>query len=80
LLTLRSSLNQTEKYDHLGCLSDINNVARYHNILLHAAIGTVRGKYPHIRIIFTDFYRPIISILQNPEHFGKNSRFSPLTS
>jgi hypothetical protein len=36
ILTLRSSLNQTEKYDHLGCLSDVNRVARYHNIMLRA--------------------------------------------
>jgi phospholipase/lecithinase/hemolysin len=73
LLTIRSSLNQTEKYDHLGCLSDINRVAMYHNIMLRAAVGALRDKYPHAKIIFADFYKPIISILQNPDHFGKNN-------
>ncbi|KAK1631057.1 hypothetical protein QYE76_005372 [Lolium multiflorum] len=73
LLTIRSSLNQTEKYDHLGCLSDINRVAMYHNIMLRAAVGALRDKYPHAKIIFADFYKPIISILQNPDHFGVTS-------
>ncbi|CAM0951530.1 unnamed protein product [Alopecurus aequalis] len=70
MLTIRSSLNQTENYDHIGCLSDINRVARYHNAMLHASIGALRDKYPHARIIFADFYKPIISILQHPNPFG----------
>ncbi|CAM0951535.1 unnamed protein product [Alopecurus aequalis] len=70
MLTFRSSLNQTKKYDDIGCLSDINRVARHHNSMLRASIGALRGKYPHARIIFADFYKPIISILQNPNRFG----------
>ncbi|KAM0856425.1 hypothetical protein ACQ4PT_027942 [Festuca glaucescens] len=70
MLTLRSSLNRTENYDYIGCLNDINRVARRHNSLLRAAIGALRVKYPHTMIIFADFYHPIISILQNPSHFG----------
>uniref|UniRef100_A0ACD5XW97 Uncharacterized protein n=1 Tax=Avena sativa TaxID=4498 RepID=A0ACD5XW97_AVESA len=74
ILTLRSSLNQTGNYDHIGCLSDINRVARHHNSVLREAISALRDKYPHARIIFADFYRPIISILQNPESFGVASQ------
>ncbi|CAM0951533.1 unnamed protein product [Alopecurus aequalis] len=70
MLTFRSSLNQTEKYDHMGCLNDMNRVARQHNAMLNASIGVLRGKYPHARIIFADFYKPIISILQSPSCFG----------
>jgi hypothetical protein len=72
ILTLRSSsLNKTEDYDHLGCLSDINRVARNHNTLLRTVIVALRVKYPHARIIFADFYKPIISILENTNRFGK---------
>ncbi|CAM0952434.1 unnamed protein product [Alopecurus aequalis] len=70
ILALRSSINETEKYDHIGCLSNVNRVARYHNSMLHESIVDLRGKYPHARIISADFYRPIMSMLQNPNILG----------
>ncbi|KAF7087562.1 hypothetical protein CFC21_090741 [Triticum aestivum] len=70
VLATRSSLSKMEDYDHIGCLRDINHVARYHNFVLREALGHLKGKYPHARIIFADFYNPIISILENPSHFG----------
>ncbi|CAM0951536.1 unnamed protein product [Alopecurus aequalis] len=69
-LTIRSSPNRTENYDHVGCLRDMDRVARHHNFLLLAAIDALRVKYPRAKIIFADFYNPIISILQNPNRFG----------
>jgi len=74
ILTLRSSLNQTDKYDNIGCLSDINRVAMYHNVMLRSEIGALREKYPRARIILADFYKPIISMLQNPDSFGVASQ------
>jgi hypothetical protein len=71
ILTLRSSLNQTGNYDYMGCLSDINRVAMHHNSMLNASIGALRSKYPHARIIFADFYEPIITLLQSPNQSGK---------
>ncbi|XP_048574848.1 GDSL esterase/lipase At5g45910-like [Triticum urartu] len=70
MLTTRSSFNKTTMYNHIDCLSDINRVARYHNSMLRTAIGTLRGKYSHARIIYADFYGPIITILDNPSRFG----------
>ncbi|XBH92153.1 hypothetical protein VPH35_083349 [Triticum aestivum] len=70
MLTTRSSFNKTTMYDHIGCLSDINRVARYHNSMLRTAIGALRGKCSHARIIYADFYGPIITILDNPSRFG----------
>ncbi|KAK1631055.1 hypothetical protein QYE76_005370 [Lolium multiflorum] len=70
ILTLRSSLNQTGNYDYMGCLSDINRVAMHHNSMLNASIGALRGKYPHARIMFADFYEPIITLLQSPNQSG----------
>uniref|UniRef100_A0A453KU61 Uncharacterized protein n=1 Tax=Aegilops tauschii subsp. strangulata TaxID=200361 RepID=A0A453KU61_AEGTS len=74
MLTTRSSLNKTIMYDRIGCLSDINRVAKYHNSMLHAAIRVLRGKYSHARIIYADFYGPIITILENPSRFGKDQK------
>ncbi|KAM0879812.1 hypothetical protein ACQ4PT_033991 [Festuca glaucescens] len=70
MLTLRSSVNRTQNYNYIGCLNDINRVARRHNSFLRVAIDTLRIKYPHTTIIFADFYHPIVSILQNPSSFG----------
>lgn len=69
MLTSRSGLNTTE-YDDMGCLTDINRVARHHNSLLRSSIVSLRGRYRRATIIFADFYSPIIKILRNPSHFG----------
>lgn len=69
MLTLRSNSSKTD-YDHTGCLLDINRVARYHNSVLRVALGVLRRKYAHARIIFADFYNPIVTILENPGRFG----------
>lgn len=69
LLTSRMSPNKTD-YDGLGCLRFINDVVERHNTMLRAALGVLRGKYPHAKIILADFYNPIIRVLQNPSHFG----------
>ncbi|CAM0953604.1 unnamed protein product [Alopecurus aequalis] len=60
--------NKTD-YDHIGCLRDLNSVAVYHNTILRVAIGSLRDKHPQARIIFADFYNPIVEIFKNPTHF-----------
>lgn len=69
LLTQRVSPNRTD-YDGHGCLRAINSVAKSHNTLLRAALGRLRRKYPHAKIIFADFYQPIIRVTQEPRRFG----------
>uniref|UniRef100_A0A0E0HGK2 GDSL esterase/lipase n=1 Tax=Oryza nivara TaxID=4536 RepID=A0A0E0HGK2_ORYNI len=69
LLTVLMSPNRTD-YDGLGCLRALNGVAKRHNMLLRVALGRLRGKYPHAKIIFADFYQPIIQVMRNPSHFG----------
>ncbi|EEE64296.1 hypothetical protein OsJ_19133 [Oryza sativa Japonica Group] len=67
--TQRVSPNRTD-YDGLGCLRAINSVAKRHNTLLRAALVRLRRKYPHAKIIFADFYQPIIRVTQEPRRFG----------
>uniref|UniRef100_A0A0E0PPQ6 GDSL esterase/lipase n=1 Tax=Oryza rufipogon TaxID=4529 RepID=A0A0E0PPQ6_ORYRU len=69
VLTLFMSPNWSD-YDSLGCLRSINRVSRHHNAMLRAALNGLRGKYPHAKIIFADFYQPIIQVLQDPVRFG----------
>uniref|UniRef100_A0A453KU35 Uncharacterized protein n=1 Tax=Aegilops tauschii subsp. strangulata TaxID=200361 RepID=A0A453KU35_AEGTS len=72
MLTSRSGPNTTE-YDPMGCLIDVNRVATVHNSRLRAAVVSLRGRYPRATIILADFYSPIIKILRNPSHYGKDS-------
>ena len=60
-------------YDRIGCLRGVNDVARHHNALLHAAVGGLRAKHPKATIIFADFYTPVRQILENPSQFGKTT-------
>ncbi|XP_015692992.1 GDSL esterase/lipase At5g45910-like [Oryza brachyantha] len=69
LLTLLASPNRTD-YDGIGCLRALNHVSRQHNALLRAALEGLRAKYPHAKIIFADFYSPIIQLTQEPDRFG----------
>ncbi|XP_039840874.1 GDSL esterase/lipase At5g45910-like, partial [Panicum virgatum] len=69
ILTLRQSPAAAD-YDRAGCLRGVNDVARHHNALLRAAVGGLRLRHPHARIVFADFYRPVYRILENPGRFG----------
>ena len=70
ILTLRQSPAAAD-YDRAGCLRGVNDVARHHNALLRAAVGGLRLRHPHARIVFADFYRPVYRILENPGRFGE---------
>ncbi|KAL5203436.1 hypothetical protein ABZP36_014388 [Zizania latifolia] len=69
VLTQFASPSRTD-YDGLGCLRAVNRVTRRHNALLRAALVKLRGKHPHAKIIFADFYEPIIRAHQDPGSFG----------
>lgn len=70
LLTLLRTSPSAAEYDRIGCLRGVNDVARHHNALLHAAVDGLRAKHPKATIIFADFYTPIRRILENPSQFG----------
>ncbi|KAJ4752376.1 GDSL esterase/lipase [Rhynchospora pubera] len=69
MLTLYASTNKSD-YDLLGCLKHYNTIGYYHNIKLREAVVQLQLKYPKAKIIYGDYYEPVINFLKNPEKFG----------
>ncbi|KAJ3694231.1 hypothetical protein LUZ60_009711 [Juncus effusus] len=53
-----------------GCLKNFNTLAWVHNSMLQRAILELRSKYPDVRIIYADYYTPIVQFMLHPEDFG----------
>ncbi|CAM9000751.1 unnamed protein product [Rhodiola kirilowii] len=71
-LTLFQSPNKAD-YDTNGCLKLYNNFANHHNKLLQSALRKLRQKYPHVRIIYADYYHAAMPFFHKPGHFGFNN-------
>ncbi|VAI41022.1 unnamed protein product [Triticum turgidum subsp. durum] len=69
VLTLYASPNKTH-YDRRGCLIKYNALARYHNRLLVASVYRLRIKYPQAKIVYGDYYTPVIEFLNEPTRYG----------
>lgn len=55
-----------------GCIKDLNLVSKDHNLQLFQALMRLRGRYPGVRIIYADFYAPIIDFAVSPDRYGFN--------
>ncbi|XP_024315426.1 GDSL esterase/lipase At5g45910 isoform X1 [Brachypodium distachyon] len=72
MLTLYASPNKRD-YDSTGCLRKYNALARYHNAVLFESVYRLRQKYPAAKIVYADYYAPLIAFLKKPKTYG----FSP---
>ena len=43
-----------------GCLTELNDLAASHNSLLQEALESVRTAHPDARVVYADFFTPII--------------------
>nr|CAB3475773.1 unnamed protein product [Digitaria exilis] len=53
-----------------GCLKQLNDLAIYHNSLLQEAIKNVQTKHKDVKVIYVDFFTPIIDIIVSPQKLG----------
>ncbi|KAL5222952.1 hypothetical protein ABZP36_027665 [Zizania latifolia] len=74
ILTLYASPNEADYDAGTGCLKRFNELVRYHNSALFAAVSLLRGKYPAASIVFADYYQPVIKFLQKPENSDSMAR------
>ncbi|KAJ4818491.1 GDSL esterase/lipase [Rhynchospora pubera] len=51
-------------------LPEYNTIGFYHNIKLKETVEQLQGAYPQARIIYADYYEPMIQLLQNPSKYG----------
>ncbi|XP_078182312.1 GDSL esterase/lipase At1g28580-like [Carex rostrata] len=70
ILSTHQSKNETDYDTHTGCLRKYNELSLYQNKLLHKAVNQIRLKYPHVRLINAEYYRPITDMLKSPKNFG----------
>lgn len=68
-LTLFRSRNM-EDFDKHGCLKVFNGFSEYHNKQLNLALETLRHKYPHVRIMYADYYGAAKRFYNAPGHHG----------
>jgi hypothetical protein len=59
-----------------GCVRRFNTFSWVHNSHLKAALEKLRAKHPNVRIMYGDYYTPVIQFMLHPEKFGElfNSR------
>ncbi|MCE3215835.1 hypothetical protein HAX54_003684 [Datura stramonium] len=70
-LTYFESLNE-EDYDELGCLIWANDFASYHNELLQKELHQLRELYPHVNIIYADYYNAAKQHYRDPQKYRFN--------
>ena len=72
ILTLFAGRAGAADYDSdTGCLKEINELGKHHNSLLKGALRKLRAKHPHARIIYADFFGPIMEMVESPRKFGQ---------
>jgi hypothetical protein len=69
VLTLYASSNKAD-YDSYGCLTKYNGLSHYHDELLWREVKALRNRYPHAKISFADYYRPVLTFVRRPYIFG----------
>ncbi|WOL11808.1 hypothetical protein Cni_G20572 [Canna indica] len=63
--------NTAEEYDtQTGCINWLNDLAKYHNSMLLNEINYHRKLYPHVTIIYADYYEAALRIYRSPQLYG----------
>jgi hypothetical protein len=56
---------------HSRCVRRFNTFSWVHNSRLKAALEKLRAKHPNVRIIYGDYYTPVIQFMLHLEKFGE---------
>ncbi|KAL5228829.1 hypothetical protein ABZP36_017094 [Zizania latifolia] len=54
-----------------GCLRDVNELGVHHNSLLRLALRELRCRHPDSTIVYADFFRPVMDMVESPREFGE---------
>ncbi|CAO2175141.1 unnamed protein product [Urochloa humidicola] len=58
------------RYDTAGCIKRHNELAQQHNTLLQKSLDEIHAKNPGVKIIYADFFKPIMEMIESPKQFG----------
>ena len=71
-LAVFSTIVDPVAYDsRTGCLTELNDLAASHNSLLQEALERVRTARPDARVIYADFFSPVMEMVESPDKFGQ---------
>ncbi|KAF6992720.1 hypothetical protein CFC21_009683 [Triticum aestivum] len=71
ILTRFADASPPSAYDsRTGCLKAYNELGLHHNSLLQAELAKLQAKHRNARIIYADFFGPIMDMVESPHKFG----------
>ncbi|XP_037429911.1 sinapine esterase-like [Triticum dicoccoides] len=53
-----------------GCLKAYNELGMHHNSLLQAELAKLQAKYRNVKIIYADYFGPVMDMVESPHKFG----------
>ncbi|XP_027931133.1 GDSL esterase/lipase At1g28600-like [Vigna unguiculata] len=59
-----------KQYDKFGCLKWLNEFSKYYNHNLQIELNKLRALYPHVNIIYVDYYNAAMTLYRRPAKFG----------
>ncbi|KAL3516021.1 hypothetical protein ACH5RR_022923 [Cinchona calisaya] len=62
--------NDTAAYDENHCVRGLNDFAQFYNKALQESIVKLKKLYPHIAIVYGDYYNAYLSLLSNARKLG----------
>ncbi|XP_023644907.1 GDSL esterase/lipase At1g28650 [Capsella rubella] len=71
------TLFQTAKVEHdpfTGCIPWLNEFAIHHNEQLKTELKRLQNRYPHVNIIYADYYNSLYRFFQEPAKYGFKNR------
>lgn len=71
VLAMYPSDNLSDYDSRTGCLKELNELAVYHNSLLQEDLKRVQRRYPSVRVVYADFYSPVMEMVESPAKFGQ---------
>ncbi|KAI5587236.1 hypothetical protein POPTR_005G024900v4 [Populus trichocarpa] len=66
--------NDAAAYDEFHCLKGLNSFASYHNELLKQTVEGLKRNYPDVIIVYGDYYKAFMSIYQNAQSLGFDTK------
>uniref|UniRef100_A0A6N2KTN1 SGNH hydrolase-type esterase domain-containing protein n=1 Tax=Salix viminalis TaxID=40686 RepID=A0A6N2KTN1_SALVM len=66
--------NDTAAYDEFKCIKGLNSFSRYHNELLKQTVEGLKKQYPDVIIVYGDYYKAFMSIYQNAQSLGFDTK------
>ncbi|CAN6872586.1 unnamed protein product [Brassica oleracea var. botrytis] len=70
--------SNAEEYDSTGCLKWLNEFGKNQGDQLLVELKKLQKLYPHVNIIYADYYNILLRFIQEPAKYGFLSKPSPL--